>query len=104
MEPCNNFVFHKGQEGARLTDRQQCLVQDGERHAAVGRPRLPLEPLAVVAHIDVGQVVEKPYQARHDGVQPVGGHLFAHEVGERPHGRAYPAIQYVARRRDICLR
>lgn len=57
---------------AHLAHGEQHLKEGGQREEGVLAPAPPLEPLAVEAHVDVGQVVNELHQVGHHGVEPAG--------------------------------
>lgn len=82
---------------AHLADGEEDVEEGRERESAVAVAATALETGAVVAHVDVGQLLDELHQEGHHRVQPVRAHLLAHERRQRARGRADPSVQHVGR-------
>ena len=91
---------------AKLTDlanSEQHIVQGDQGHEGIVCALGTLQPPPVVAHIDVGQVVDELDQHRHHSVQPVPVHLLCYKAGEGARGGVDPSVQDIAGLGDVHL-
>lgn len=82
--------------GARLGEG---VEERGERDGAVVGAGLALEAAAVVADVDVGELLDEAHEVGHDAVEAVCVHLAPHARHQRPRRRLQPPVEHVARRR-----
>ena len=78
-----------------LADGEQHIIERHESHHGILTPLGPLQPPPVVAHINVGQVVDELQQHWNHGVQPVTIHLLTHETCQTSRCRIYPPVQNI---------